>query len=94
MIHILDNYYVSADSYCYTALINTHKKGKDNNIIYKTIGYYQNIKLAVEGIAKYMHRKLASENFELELNEYLKSCKDINDQIENILNKIEDTITF
>lgn len=40
MIHIIDDYYVSADSYCYTALINTHKIDKDNNSIYKAIGYY------------------------------------------------------
>lgn len=94
MIHVIDDYYVSADSYCYSALIDTHKSDKDNNPIYKTIGYYQNMKLAVEGIAKYIHRKLASESFELELNEYLKSCEDVNIQLSVILDRIDETITF
>lgn len=94
MIHVIDDYYVQADTYGYTALLYTNKKDKEGNDSYKTVGYYGNIKLAVEGIAKHMHKNIASKEIDLELNEYLKQCEDINLQLSNILDRIKDTISF
>lgn len=94
MIHVIDNYYFNADSNCYTAFEDTQKKDKDNNPIYKTLGYYQTSKDAVKGIAKCIHRKLASKDENIELAEYLKECEDVNIQLEMTLEKLFETVDF
>lgn len=94
MIHVIDDYYINADKYQYTAILDTHAIDKDNKIVYSTIGYYQTVKDAVIGISKHLQKKLANTNAVMELNEYLKSCEMLNNQLKEIVDKIEDTIMF
>ena len=94
MVHVIDNYYFDADSNCYTAYEDTLKKDKNNEPIYRTIGYYQTSKQAVEGIAKYMQKKIAGKDENIELSEFVRECEDINIQLRMTLDDIFKAVDF
>jgi hypothetical protein len=50
MVRIDDDYIVDIDAMSYTAKKNTHKKDKEGNTIYSTIGSYSNLNDAVKSI--------------------------------------------
>ncbi len=87
MIHILDDYYASVDSYCYTLIKDTKTKDKNNKPIYITIGYYSDIKDCIEGLRKYLHKKIATEQM-IEIKDYLQQCRQINDTLQQTLETI------
>ena len=83
MVHVFRDYYVTADNYCYTAVIDTHTVDKENKKIYKNVGYYSNLEDATKGIQKHAERRLVMAE-DCELKELIECLKQLRDEIHGI----------
>lgn len=88
MIHLIDDYYASVDSNCYTLLRENgvDKKGKKK---YITLGYCGSL---LETL-KLLQRKSVKErlkNGEIELTQALAAIREQTDRIERAMRGIED----
>lgn len=88
MIHLIDDYYASVDSNCYTLLRENgvDKKGEKK---YTTLGYCGSL---LETI-KLLQRKSVKErlkNGEIELTQALAAIREQTDRIERAMNGMED----
>ena len=61
MIRVNDDYVILVDSLSYDACIDKHTTDKSGKPVYKPIGYYPNLELALQGIIKDMNAKKLGE---------------------------------
>lgn len=83
MVHIINDYYVTGQARDYALIKDTHKKDKNGDTVYKTLGYYSSIANAVEATRKIQCRELtAKEN--MELCEAVNAFKAIADDLRKV----------
>ena len=91
-IRVTDDYIIDVDPYNYTAKVDMHKiyvdKQGNETPVYKTIGYYGDLKQAVRGCLKYDIRKSLGEG-EKSLYEAVKLVNEASDRLDNLLNNIK-----
>lgn len=61
MVKIDENYFIDADTICYT-LLEYSGKDKEGNDKYRTLGYYRTIEDCVKGVLKDKTRNYISKN--------------------------------
>lgn len=86
MIKLINDYVVRVDTMSYTLMVDTHKKDKKGNDLYKTVGYYSTLSSAIKGCIKDINRsKLAVDTITLE--EAVKVIMESNESVTDLLNK-------
>lgn len=61
MIKYNDDYYIDADNNCYMIKQDTHKKDKEGNEIYKTLGYYGSLNGSLKALVRLLVRNNVKE---------------------------------
>ena len=87
MIKINENYAIDVDRYNYILVKNEHRKDKNGKDVYKTIGYYNNIKAAFSACAEWC----AVENLtndEFSLKEAVKIIQNTYDEFKKLLEEV------
>lgn len=88
MIKVDDDYYISADTYCYTVMKKCGKD-KNGNDTFRTLSYPCTLTGAIEYIIKYQQRQYVSDN-DCDLPKALKAFKQIQERMHFILNEISE----
>lgn len=88
MIKIIDNYYVRADNFQFTALQGKPGKTKqgDDCITYRTLGYYTTLTGAIMGIRQFDTIEALSDG-EWELDEAIKKIQEITNKFQKVLER-------
>lgn len=80
MIRIDKNYVILGNARDYTLALDTHSKDKDNDPIYKTLGYYSTVQAALMGLNSYLqHKSVVTKELSLQetANEFKKIADDL-----------------
>lgn len=86
MIKLINDYVVAVDSYNYTLQIDLHKTDKNGNSLYKTIGYYSDLKRAIKACIKDISKTELVSGMHT-LIEAVRIIDDSNKRFEAILEK-------
>ena len=86
MIKVYDNYYINADSNCYTLNEYVGKNKKDEDT-YKTLGYYTTIEDCFRGINKKEIRNYIAKN-DIDIKELIEELKRLENKIDELNLKI------
>lgn len=61
MIRINNDYVILGDSKDYTLALDLHRKDKNNQPVYKSLGYYGTVQTALNGLYKHLTKKVVAE---------------------------------
>lgn len=90
MINLNDDYFITADSYCFTLKRRGTGKSKKTGEPIATetnVGYYSSVSNAIKGAIKDSKlREAQAKNYDL--NDWLIKSQTINESFENILRKV------
>lgn len=88
MIKIIDDYYVRADNFQFTALQGKNGKTKDGEdcITYRTLGYYTTLTGAIQGIRQFDTIEALSDG-EWELDEAIDKIEEITNKFQKVLER-------
>lgn len=86
MIRVNDDYVIEVDAYNYTACKDRHRKDKNGEDIFTTVGHYSDVEGAIGGIIKDMKsNKLDNDTYSLE--EAINVIRKINGQFKEMLER-------
>lgn len=86
--HIIDNFYMGADDYCYILKEYVTRTKRDSNEVYQAdvnIGYYTTIQSLVKALCTLMCRRGVSEGKIKELNDSIIFFKEFEFKLKNML---------
>lgn len=84
MIRVNDDYVILVDTLNYALCRDAHKEDKKGNPVYKSIGYYPSLELALKGIIKDMNARALEEGTH-SLQEAVEIIKHSNDVFTDML---------
>ena len=84
MIKLDKNYFLDADSKCYTLCTKSNKKDKDGNDVYYPIGFYNSIEKALQGLMTKELRKYVSKKDIQSIEELLNEVKRLEEYIKSL----------
>ena len=87
MIRINDDYYITVDSYNYTACRDKHKTDKHGKNTYSVIGHYPSIEGALRGIINDMNKRAFTEAT-YSLKEALEVIQQSNKEFTDLLREV------
>lgn len=61
MIHIKDDYYIDSDAYQFILKKDLHRKDKDGEDVFDTLGYFATFEQAIRGYQREEQRNYASK---------------------------------
>lgn len=89
MIRVNDEFVITVNDCTYIAAVDKHKTDKEGKPMYKTIGYYPSVKMALKGIFKYKARIVLGEG-EKTLTEAINALETIENEFEEALQVVKD----
>jgi len=88
MIRVNDNYVIEVDPYNYTPKENLHRTDKNGDPLFKTIGYYNNLRSAVKGVLDYDIKKSLSDG-DKSLYEAVRVLNEAYSRLDKLINSIQ-----
>ena len=87
MVRVNEDYVILVDSLSYDVCIDKHTVDKSGKPVYKPIGYYPNLELALHGIIKDMNARALGEGT-YSLQEAIEIIRDSNDTFTKLLKEV------
>ena len=84
MIALIEGYEIHGNTYDYSLVINTGKKNKNGDSVYKTIGYHRTVEACIKECYRHLCRKATAEQM-LTLNDAIVLFQRIEKRLEEII---------
>lgn len=93
MVHIIGDWYLTTDTYCFVLMCDTHKVDREGKRIYKDRTYHDSIENAIKWINKCYQKEL-TEVKDMSLTEYLAECIKMTNALEDVLDRVHKEISI